>query len=142
MVREKKPSRLQWFALDVDAFLDDPRMQHLTTSEKALWALLLIKSFRNGGTIITKPEIIAEQTGCPVKTAKLLLATLYRVKLIIPIEGEIYEAISNRMSKEWNIAKAAYDRHSNAGKASAEARLERYGTAQPSNTCSNDDRTE
>jgi hypothetical protein len=114
--KKKDKSRLKWFRLDVDDFLDDPRMQHLTTTEKALWLLLLTKSFRNAGVVVTRPEIVAQQVGCSTKAAKALLAALFSTKLIIPIPGQLYEATSPRMVAEYNVALAAYNQKRQAGK--------------------------
>lgn len=113
---EKKPARLKWFALHVDAFLEDPRMQHLTETQKAQWALILIKSFRNQGTIITKPEIVANQVGCKLREAKELIVTLFTSRLIIPIENRLYEAFSPKLSLEYEKAFSAYESSTKGGK--------------------------
>ena len=118
--REKRPPRLAWFALDVDAFLEDPRMSHLTKKEQAQWALILIKSFRNKGIVITDPEIISEQLNIKPKEAKALLAKLMVITDLLKPTGELYEAVSTRLQSEWNRAQEAYDVKSKAGKASGE----------------------
>ena len=118
---KKRKARLSWFRLDVDAFLEDPRMQFLTNKEKAFWALLLIRSFRNGGVVVTSPQVIAEQTGCTQKEAKELLGKLLdpERQLLIP-SGKMYEACSPRLVEEHRIATESYERYSNLGKQSAD----------------------
>jgi hypothetical protein len=118
--REKRPSRLAWFALDVDSFLEDPRMLHLSAKEKGQWALLLIKSFRNKGIVITDPEIISEQLGIKHQESKALLAKLMVTTDLLKPTGEVYEAASDRMRNEWQRAQEAYNIKSKAGKTSGE----------------------
>lgn len=117
--REKRPSRLAWFAMDVDAFLEDPRMQTLTNKEKAAWALILIRSFRNRGTVITDPAIIAEQTGLTLKDAKLLVAKLFTNHIISPFPDKPFMARSNRLTKEYERAQDAYEQYREKGIKSA-----------------------
>jgi hypothetical protein len=114
--REKRPSRLAWFAMDADAFLDDPRMQSLTNREKSFWAQMLIRSFRSAGTVMTNPVIFAEQTGATVKEAKELIVKLLTEKLLIPT-NKVYVANSPRMQKEHATAAEAYARFAELGKA-------------------------
>jgi len=120
--RPKRPSRLAWFAMDVDAFLDDPRMQCLTNKEKSAWALMLIRSFRNKGMMSVDPVIISEQTGLAKKEAEALLMKLYNSHLIVstPPEEATFDGMSNRMAAEYEITKTAYERYSNMGQSSAE----------------------
>jgi hypothetical protein len=120
MKRERRPSRLSWFAFDVDAFLDDPRMQYFTAKEKGQWALILIRSFRAGGIVITDPAIIAEQLGIKAQEARQLLAKLMSTTDLLKPTGTLFEAISNRMNKEYIQAQQAYEVYSKKGKASAE----------------------
>ena len=124
MSRPKRPRRLAWFAMDVDAFNDDDRMVCLSIKERAQWLMMLVKAFRNKGIVITDPVIVQEQTGATSKEAKALLGKLYDQKLIIPTEDR-YKAASNRMIKEYEIATEAYERFSAQGKASAD----KHGTA-------------
>ena len=116
----KRPSRLSWFRLDVDAFLDDPRMQEFTNKERAAWALMLIRSFRNKGEIITNPYVVAEQTGLSKREAEELITKLYEEELIIPDTGRSYRATSPRLREEYQKARESYDRYSGMGQSSAE----------------------
>ena len=116
--RDKRPSRLAWFAMDADAFLEDDRMQTLTNKEKGAWALMLIRSFRNKGVVITDPAIVAEQTGLSVKEAKLLIYKLLDNHIISPTDRP-FQATSHRLQKEYEIALEAYQRYSQMGMTSA-----------------------
>lgn len=117
--KEKRPSRLAWFAFYVDAFLEDERMQTLTNKEKSAWAMLLIRGFRNKGMIVTDPSIIAEQTGLSNKESKVLVSKLLENNLVNPT-GKTYQAISNKLMVEYLKARESYDRFSEMGKLSAE----------------------
>ena len=118
--REKKPGRLAWFAMDVDAFDDDPRMLTLTNKERSFWLFALIRSFHSAGKISTNPVIFAEQTGATVKEAKLLIAKLLTEGLLVP--GKVYQATSPRMAAEHAKAAEAYARYKGLGQASGEKR--------------------
>lgn len=118
--REKRPSRLAWFAMDVDAFLEDPRMQTLTNKEKGAWALMLIRSFRNQGTVITDAAIIAEQTGLSTKDAKVLIAKLLMNHLLEPYPDKPFLAHSHRLEKEYKRAHEAYEQYRIKGIKSAQ----------------------
>ena len=117
--REKRPSRLAWFALDVDSFLEDERTQTLTNREKSFWALMLIKSFRNKGIVITDPKIVSEITGATKTEAKTLVAKLLDTELLKPTD-KVWKATSGRLQKEYETAEEAYERFSKLGKSSAE----------------------
>jgi len=120
--RPKRPSRLAWFALDVDAFLEDPRMQHLTNREKGAWVMMMIRSFHNKGMMSVEPNIVAEQTGLTRKETKDLLMKLYQHRLLTstPAEERVFDAQSNRMVVEYEVALAAYEQRKYAGSKSAE----------------------
>ena len=120
--RPKKPSRLAWFALDVDAFLDDPRAQMLTTREKSFWLSMLVRSFRNKGMMVADPAVVADQTGATVKEVEALLSKLFSSGLMkhAPAGERVFDAVSNRMAREHENAMKAYGRFSNMGQSSAE----------------------
>lgn len=122
MPKKKRPSRLAWFAMDVDAFLEDDRMQGLTNREKASWALMLIRSFRTKGMMPIDPQVVAEQTGTTKKEATDLLTKLYSTRLLVqtPDDEKVFDGMSNRMAAEYEMARQSYDRFSNMGKESAE----------------------
>jgi len=124
MSRPKRPSRLAWFALDVDAFIDDTRMIELTAKQRSAWALMLIKSFRTGGYMATGAGNIAENTGLSQKEAKELVEYLVEQKLLIKT-GITATGYSPRMIKEVKLAQESYDRFSKMGASSAE----KHGTA-------------
>lgn len=117
--RDKRPRRLAWYALDVDAFNDDPRMRVFTLRERGTWSLMLNKAFRNEGKIIASPQLVVEYTGTTIKEAKIILDKLKEQKLLIPT-GAPFEYVSPRMEKEWRIANETYDRYSKLGKKSAD----------------------
>jgi len=127
MKREKRPRRLAWFAMDVDAFLDDPRIQEFTNREKASWALMLIRSFKTQGQMICDYQIVAEQTGTTKKEAEGLVLKLFLTGLLKQVADprSMFDGESKRMAKEYAIAQESYDSHSDRGKKSAA----RNGTA-------------
>jgi len=112
---------MAWFAMDVDAFLEDERMQTLTNREKGAWLLMLIRSFRAKGCMVDDPAIWADQTGLPLKDAVALLAKLFMTRLLVPAPSEerTYNGMSPRMRGEWQITANAYQKLSSMGAASA-----------------------
>lgn len=122
MKRPRKQSRMQWFAMDVDAFQDDPRMRRLTTRERSFWSMMCIKSFRNEGHFTPDIDVIAGDTGSTPKEAEQLLLKLLNTGLLICIDK--VDAVSNRMVNEYAIAHAACTGASIKGTAGA---AKRYG---------------
>jgi len=128
MKREKK-DRLRYFAMDVDAFLDDDRTQRLSDGEQGQWLLLLVKMWRLGGRMPDDALFISRAIGIPFKKALAFKAKFEGLKLLVHDGGNYLE--SPRMVKEYAIARAAYEQPRDAGRKSAEARKKAYGTAQP-----------
>jgi hypothetical protein len=112
---------MAWFAMDAEAFLDDPRMQGLTNREKGAWALMLLRSFRNAGMMICDYQVVAEQSGMTKKEAESMILKLFLTGLLqqTPDGEKVFDGISPRMAKEYAIAKDSYDSHSDRGKKSA-----------------------
>lgn len=125
MTRRKdvKPSRLCWFRLDVDAFLEDPRMQILTTREKSFWLMMITKSFRHGGRVIGDADIISDNTGATEKEADKLLIKLASCGLLIAegVDGSC-NMVSPRMAVEHEKAVTSYKLKADAGKSGGNAK--------------------
>ena len=117
MKRERKQSRLQWFALDADAFLEDPRMLHLSDKEKGQWLLILVKMWRSECLIPDSIQVIRNMTGCTKAEAEGLRNKLISHRLLIYDGNDLH---SPRMDKERIVAESSYNQKVEAGKRSAE----------------------
>ena len=97
-------------------------MQMLTKREKSFWSSMLVNSFQNKGMMVAIPDIVADQTGATIREAESLLIKLFSTGLLVPSPAgeKVFDAMSNRMVKEYGIAKASYERYSGMGAISAE----------------------
>ena len=118
MVSERKQNKLQWFALHVDAFLEDPRMMHFSGREKGQWLLILVKMWRNG-FVPDSIDAFKNLAECRNFEAESLRKKLLAHCLLI-YEGQ--NLISPRLKVERQIAETAYNQKVEAGKRSAEAK--------------------
>lgn len=131
----KRSGRLFWFALDVDAFLDDDRTIRLSDEEQGQWLLLLLKMWRLGAKMPDDALFISRAIGMSRNKAIALKAKLEGLKLLVPDHSQsgCHYLISPKLTKEYAAATMAYEQRIEAGKLSAEKRRELAGTAQPPN---------
>lgn len=122
--RPKRPKRMAWFALDVLAFKEDPRMQALTAKDKSFWLAMIVNSFHNEGRMLAIPEAVADVTGATKKEAADLIGKLYSVGLLVTAKSgtRVFDSESPRMVLEYKVAAARYGQLSEAGKKSGEKR--------------------
>lgn len=144
VAKRQKKNRYQWFAMDVDAFLEDDRVIRLSDRDQALWALLLIKMWRSKARIPDDALYLSRVLGISKNEAIKFKNRLQELQLLIFNDAEL---ISPRLMDEYNLVEEVYISAIAAGKKSAARRAELYGTAQPlpnnpSNRRSNDLRTD
>jgi hypothetical protein len=133
--KDEKPSRLRWFCLDVDSFLEDPRMQHLTTREKSFWLMMITKSFRQGGKVVGDIDIISDNTGATEKEAHKLLVKLSCYGLLIPEKAnDINIMLSPRMVAEHQKAVGSYQIKKESGKKGGETKAANRRVAELTET--------
>lgn len=110
-------------------------MLRLSDREQALWALLLIKMWRSKARIPDDALYISRILGISKNEGLKFRATLQDLRLLVYDNADL---VSPRLKKEYEIVQEVYTSAAIGGKRSAEARAEKYGTAQPnSNAPSN-----
>ncbi len=127
MAREKK-SRLTWFSLDVDAFLESKRMLRFNDHEKGQIALLFIKMWHKGAEIPDDVAVIANLLSMRKNEAINLRQKLIENEILV-MDAD-HNLFSPRLKQEREIAFAAYSQRVEAGKKSAEAKQKRIEELQ------------